>query len=89
VCGITGIWSYNQPDISDSEMDIFTDTLAQCGPDGRGTYHDEGCNFRLGHRRLAILDLSDAGHQPMSSADKRFWIVYNGEIYNYIELRGT
>jgi asparagine synthase (glutamine-hydrolysing) len=87
VCGITGIWSYNQPDISDSEMDIFTDTLAHRGPDGRGTYHDEGCNFRLGHRRLAILDLSDAGHQPMSSADKRFWIVYNGEIYNYIELR--
>jgi asparagine synthase (glutamine-hydrolysing) len=87
MCGITGIWSYNQPDISDVEMDIFTDILSHRGPDGRGTYHDQECNLRLGHRRLAILDLSDAGHQPMSSADGRFWIVYNGEIYNYLELK--
>ncbi len=87
MCGITGIWSYNQPDISDREMDSFTDILAHRGPDGRGTYRDGGCDLRLGHRRLAILDLSDAGHQPMSSADGRYWIVFNGEIYNYLELR--
>ena len=87
MCGITGIWSYQQPDISDAEMDTFTNTLVHRGPDGKGTYHERKSRLRLGHRRLAIIDLSDTGHQPMSSADGRYWIVYNGEIYNYLELK--
>jgi asparagine synthase (glutamine-hydrolysing) len=53
--------------------------------EGDGTR--EGLHVALGHRRLSILDLSPAGHQPFSTADKRFWIVLNGEIYNYLELR--
>src|SRR5436309_2000004 len=46
-----------------------------------------GCNLAFGHRRLSILDLSPAGHQPMASPDRSCWLVFNGEIYNYIELR--
>ena len=54
------------------------------GPDGEGFYDSVGVS--LGHCRLAIIDLSDRGHQPMSTPEKRFWITFNGEIYNYLEL---
>ena len=54
------------------------------GPDGEGFYDTAGAS--LGHCRLAIIDLSDAGHQPMSDPEGRFWITFNGEIYNYLEL---
>ncbi len=59
------------------------------GPDGRGLYEDPEGRAALGHTRLAILDLSDAGLQPMSSADGRYHLVFNGEIYNYLELRAA
>lgn len=55
------------------------------GPDGEGYYHDEGVS--LGHGRLAIIDLSETGKQPMSDLTGRYWITYNGEIYNYLELK--
>ncbi len=70
-----------------AQLDAFTDTLAHRGPDGRGTWRDERAGIGLGHRRLAILDLSPAGTQPMSSDGGRYWITYNGEIYNFIEIR--
>ena len=54
------------------------------GPDGEGFYNSIGAS--LGHCRLAIIDLSSSGHQPMSDAEGRYWITYNGEIYNYLEL---
>src|SRR5437870_1568457 len=54
------------------------------GPDGEGFY--DGPNASLGHCRLAIIDLSDAGKQPMSDLEGRCWITFNGEIYNYLEL---
>jgi asparagine synthase (glutamine-hydrolysing) len=57
------------------------------GPDGEGVFTDPSGEVALGHRRLAILDLSDAGRQPMTSADGRWTIVLNGEIFNYVELR--
>ena len=60
-------------------------TLAHRGPDGEGTYQAEG--VFLGHRRLAILDLSERGKQPMSYAEGRYWITFNGEIYNFLELK--
>jgi asparagine synthase (glutamine-hydrolysing) len=61
------------------------DVMASRGPDDRGLYEEPEC--LLGHRRLSILDLSSAGHQPMASADGRYVIVYNGEIYNFRDLR--
>lgn len=65
----------------------MTDALAHRGPDDAGWYVDPAGRARLGHRRLSILDLSSAGHQPMSSVDGRFTIVFNGELYNFRELR--
>src|SRR3954452_19578722 len=61
--------------------------MASRGPDGEGYYVDDGGRLGLGHRRLAILDPTPAGRQPMSYANGRYWLTYNGEIYNFIELR--
>jgi asparagine synthase (glutamine-hydrolysing) len=61
--------------------------MASRGPDGVGAWISPGGEVGLGHRRLAILDLSDAGLQPMSTPDRRYWIVFNGEIYNFREIR--
>jgi asparagine synthase (glutamine-hydrolysing) len=85
MCGILGI--HNPAGIA-PDLDWFAaalDRLKRRGPDDVGTWHD-AC-VRLGHRRLAIVDLSAAGHQPMESADRRYVIVFNGEIYNHRELR--
>jgi asparagine synthase (glutamine-hydrolysing) len=65
----------------------MTDALSHRGPDDQGAWVDPGAGIALGHRRLSIIDLSAAGHQPMASADGRFWIVFNGEIYNFREIR--
>ncbi|MFO7630885.1 MAG: asparagine synthase (glutamine-hydrolyzing), partial [Caldilinea sp.] len=85
MCGICGIWNFERRPILDGEIGVMAATLAHRGPDGQGILC-EG-DLALGHRRLAILDLSPAGHQPMSYAAGRYWITYNGEIYNFLELR--
>ncbi|WP_297213204.1 MULTISPECIES: asparagine synthase (glutamine-hydrolyzing) [Thermodesulfovibrio] len=86
MCGIAGI-VYKHQNLLRDEIKIMTDTLAHRGPDGEGFYFGE--NFALGHRRLAIIDLSPLGHQPMiyKRGKEEYVIVFNGEIYNYIELR--
>jgi len=87
MCGIVGWWNMRGEPVDRVVLDRFTDSLAHRGPDGRGTYVDgRGC-LGLGHRRLAILDVSESGHQPMVYADGRYRITYNGEIYNFLELR--
>lgn len=87
MCGITGFFSPNSKADFHSLVARMTDEIAHRGPDDAGLWLDENIPLALGHRRLAILDLSPAGHQPMTSACGRFVIVYNGEIYNHLELR--
>ena len=65
----------------------MADTVRHRGPDDSGVWADEGAGIALGHRRLSILDLSPAGHQPMASTGGRYVIAFNGEIYNHLELR--
>lgn len=87
MCGIVGLWNFNRQPVTLDILRCFTDSLAHRGPDGNGFYIDPGANLGLGHRRLAILDTSDSGRQPMSFAGERYWIVFNGEIYNFLELK--
>ena len=88
MCGIVGQLE-PQGGIDHLTFDRMRDTLAHRGPDDWGSYFDDTGTVALGHRRLAFLDLSEAGRQPMSTEDQRFWITFNGEIYNYLELKET
>lgn len=85
MCGVAGLINLGAEPVSPVILKRMTDAIAHRGPDGKGHWI-EG-NVGLGHRRLAIIDLSPAGHQPMISADHRYVISYNGEIYNFRELR--
>jgi len=85
MCGITGIVSFDGTAIDEAVVRRMSDALAHRGPDGEGQWVER--NVGLGHRRLAIIDLSPAGIQPMLSADERYVLSYNGEIYNFRELR--
>jgi len=85
VCGIVGILKYNDVMIDLAAVRSSADLLNKRGPDDSGIWAEE--NIGLGHRRLSVLDLTPAGHQPMISDDGRYVIVHNGEIYNFCELR--
>jgi asparagine synthase (glutamine-hydrolysing) len=85
MCGIAGIFSAEGKAVAPEVLRKMTDAIAHRGPDGEGSWVDG--NLGLGHRRLAIIDLSPAGHQPMISTEQRFVISYNGEIYNFKDLR--
>jgi asparagine synthase (glutamine-hydrolysing) len=89
MCGITGVFAYGASSLrlDAGTLDRMTDSLAHRGPDDRGTHLDPGARVGLGHRRLSIIDLSAAGHQPMPNDDGSCWIVYNGEVYNHAEIR--
>jgi asparagine synthase (glutamine-hydrolysing) len=84
MCGIAGIVSQSG-ELGEHEVLIMTDAMVHRGPDASGVWSDGICS--LGHRRLAIIDLSEAGRQPMSDAGGDLWITFNGEIYNFQELR--
>lgn len=85
MCGIAGMVALDGSSVEQNVLDRMTDAVAHRGPDGRGTYIDR--NVGLGHRRLAILDLSSAGAQPMHSDDGDIVLTFNGEIYNFQEER--
>jgi asparagine synthase (glutamine-hydrolysing) len=89
MCGICGWIDYSISNQNDyrSTIERMNNSLLHRGPDSGGIWVDENAGIALGHRRLAIVDLSLEGHQPMVSASGRYIIVFNGEIYNFLELR--
>lgn len=87
MCGIVGYWCQAGHADAHGTVKRMALTIAHRGPDDSGTWIDEVSGVALAHRRLSILDLSPAGHQPMFSASGRWVIVFNGEIYNHLDLR--
>lgn len=90
MCGIVGFMAQDADSaLTERTLTLMRDQMIHRGPDDGGVYvHREGAStIGLGHRRLSIIDLSPLGHQPMSTADGSLWIVFNGEIFNYRELR--
>src|SRR5262245_20837361 len=88
MCGIAGkLYHDRARSVDPALLRRMNTVLEHRGPDDVGIYHDGAIG--LAHRRLSIVDLSPAGHQPMNSADGTLWITYNGEIYNFLELRET
>ena len=85
MCGITGVYNLDERKADPILLKSMTDCLRHRGPDDSGIYVDQ--NVGLGHARLSILDLSPAGHQPMSNDDQTIWVTFNGEIYNFQEIR--
>ena len=85
MCGIAGLINLDNSPVPISVLQSMTEAIEHRGPDGEGHWI-EG-NVGLGHRRLSVIDLTIAGYQPMVSADHRYWLSYNGEVYNYKELR--
>ena len=88
MCRIAGIVSKQlTKDTILTRVSLMCRSLAHGGPDDEGVFYDEKSNLAFGHRRLAIIDLSSNGHQPMADVNERVWITFNGEIYNYRELK--
>jgi asparagine synthase (glutamine-hydrolysing) len=90
MCGLAGYWRF---EVNQTVVQLLAGVtpmvaaLSHRGPDDLGTWADSGTGFTMGHRRLAVLDLSPSGHQPMTSASGRFVLAYNGEIYNHKSIR--
>ena len=85
MCGISGIINFNNKTVEEADIRTMMHKMKHRGPDDEGVFIEE--NVGLGFVRLSILDLSPAGHQPMYSHDERYVIVFNGEIFNYIEIK--
>src|SRR5215468_2221138 len=89
MCGIAGLYDYGSmtPPQQAETVHRMNACLAHRGPDASGLYESRDHRVVLGHRRLSIVDLSDAGLQPMSNEDGTIWITFNGEIYNHQQHR--
>ena len=85
MCGIAGIYSFNSQPVEEQTIKRVTDAITHRGPDANGFY--ENGSIMLGHKRLSIIDLFECSNQPMSDNTGRYRIIFNGEIYNFIELR--
>src|SRR3989338_11630917 len=85
MCAIIGSLGNNLP--TQEQFKKARDAMTHRGPDDSGLYYNSDEGIALGFRRLSVIDLSEAGNQPFSSDDGRFVIVFNGEIYNYLELK--
>src|SRR6266849_1906503 len=87
MCGIAGLWMPAPCGDLDGRIEAMTSSLRHRGPDASGTWINRDVGIALGHRRLAIVDLSERGAQPMVSHCERYVITFNGEIYNHQSLR--
>lgn len=89
MCGIVGVLNIESQnkEVFAQQIAEMRDTMIHRGPDGCGLWISDDGRVGLGHRRLSIIDLSDAGKQPMSNPEQSIWITFNGEIYNHIEIR--
>jgi hypothetical protein len=90
MCGIAGLLDLDArstPTELHEQAARMADVIRHRGPDDHGTWADPSAGVAFGHQRLAIIDLSDAGHQPMTSSDRRWTLTFNGELYNFPELR--
>jgi asparagine synthase (glutamine-hydrolysing) len=85
MCGIAGFINLNMQPVEESKLNVMLDNMKHRGPDDKGVYIKNNIGF--GFVRLSIIDLSASGHQPMFSPDGKFVVIFNGEIFNYIELR--
>ena len=91
MCGVAGVYAYGktEPSIEVETLRRLADSMAHRGPDDAGVHLSPDRRVGLGFRRLAIIDLSAAGHQPMGTPDDKVWIVFNGEIYNHADHRAA
>ena len=87
MCGLVGIYSFNGKPVDGNVLLKMRDTMVHRGPDGAGTWVSEDRKVGLGHRRLSIIDLSEAAAQPMCNEDAALWVSFNGEIYNHAEIK--
>jgi len=87
MCGIVGVLEFAKGEVAEELLVKMRDTMVHRGPDGAGTWISSSKKVGFGHRRLSILDLSDDAAQPMSNEAKTIWVTFNGEIYNYQEIR--
>src|SRR5688500_9540105 len=85
MCGITGVLAFDGEPVDSAVLCRMSEAIAHRGPDGHGSYVDGSLGF--GHRRLAIIDLSDAAAQPLMNEARSVALIYNGEIYNFREMR--
>jgi len=86
MCGIVGLWCARQK-INPEVLLEMRETMKHRGPDDTGIFIDKKSNLGLAQRRLSIIDLSEKGHQPMGSEDGTLWLTYNGEVYNFKEIK--